>query len=408
MENFDLEQGMLQELSVAQPGTSEDKSEEDSGEAIWPGGEQLKYSMSDSEWYDENDADDIDDQDDLRHAVDELAQTEDDENSESDSQDSGHGTRTMDLDQPRRTSRSRSVTYLFCPLAHRLPVMRLFAKHASQHSLLPERHGQSRTAADIRRDAVHEMYQHCVANNLPEVWAYLWNSWYCSERWLLWARSANSASIPCKRTTMVVESLWRNLKRLTLNLFNRPPVDLASFAIITRTLPPYRLTLARLINSQRPGRIQQLTHMQAALKKSWVRLAKVPIKGSYTTDVHTWTCDCGAQKYHSYLLCKHLVQAVGEIPSSWWPNAIRFHITPFYTVPVGDTLTEPPETKRNYQWLQRMDPGASADLTAQDPAQHMSQPSGEVSISGPEDSQLDQDIEPEPQSVSQIEWLINR
>ena len=69
-------------------------------------------------------------------------------------------------------------TYEFCPLAHRASILRIFSKHASQHSLLPERHGQPRSATDIWRDAVTEMYQHCERNNLPDVWAYLWVNWY--------------------------------------------------------------------------------------------------------------------------------------------------------------------------------------------------------------------------------------
>lgn len=74
-------------------------------------------------------------------------------------------------------------TYLFCPAPHRLTILRLFTKHACLHSLLPERHGQPRTAADIRRDAVFEMYTHCHSNHLSEVWGYLWTSWYSRKRW---------------------------------------------------------------------------------------------------------------------------------------------------------------------------------------------------------------------------------
>lgn len=310
-------------------------------------GEHLEEYMED-EW------EEVEDRDDIRYQVDEddLADLEDTE---------ANPPPSMELVTERGTqpTKSKNNTYLFCPLAHRLPIMRLFAKHASQHSLLPERHGQARSAADIRRDAVHEMYQHCVANNLREVWAYLWNSWYARSRWPLWARSANEASIPCKRTTMVVEALWRNLKRFVLHLYNRPPIDLATYAIITKTLPPYRLTLSTILgNSQRAGRSQSLTHMQTALKKSWKRLMKVPIKRSYATDILTWTCDCSTQKYHSYLLCKHLVQAAGNIPPSWWPKAIRYHIPPFYTMPINGTVAEPPEDKHNHWWLAQM-PGAS-------------------------------------------------
>ncbi|PCH36009.1 hypothetical protein WOLCODRAFT_39395, partial [Wolfiporia cocos MD-104 SS10] len=133
----------------------------------------------------------------------------------------------------------RSPEYQFCPANHHLPIMRLFVKHASQHTLLPERHGQPRTASDIRRDAVTEMYFHCERNQLCEVWAYLWTSWYSPSRWIIWARSANPNSIPRKRTTMMVEALWHNIKRLVLHMYNRPPVDLTAYAVITKALPPY-------------------------------------------------------------------------------------------------------------------------------------------------------------------------
>ncbi|PCH44631.1 hypothetical protein WOLCODRAFT_50308, partial [Wolfiporia cocos MD-104 SS10] len=137
----------------------------------------------------------------------------------------------------RCTARIRYEEKRRLPVLSSLPIMHLFAKHASQHSLLPEQHGQPRTASEIRRDAVTEMYFHCERNHLPEVWAYLWTSWYSPSRWTLWARSANSRSIPCKWTTMMVEALWRNIKRLVLHMYNRPPVDLATYAIITKAIP---------------------------------------------------------------------------------------------------------------------------------------------------------------------------
>lgn len=158
--------------------------------------------------------------------------------------DSSNVDESDSTEEMEKGPQSRRPDYQFCPTPHRLPIMRLFAKHASQHPLLPERHGEVRTAANIRRDAVEEMYRHCEVNNLREVWAYLWNSWYLRERWPLWARAAYSCSIPCKRMTMMVEALWRNLKRLVLHLFNRPPVDLATHAIITKAIPPYRVTLS--------------------------------------------------------------------------------------------------------------------------------------------------------------------
>ncbi|KAJ8469947.1 hypothetical protein ONZ51_g8667 [Trametes cubensis] len=248
----------------------------------------------------------------------------------------------------------KRAAYQFCPQAHRVLILRLFAKHASQHPLLPERHGQARSGEDIYRDAVTEMYHHCKANNLPEVWAYLWNSWYCKSRWHLWARSAYPTSIPRKRTTMMVEALWCHLKRLVLYQFNRPPLDLTLYALITQALPSYRLALHDIITNSRAGRSAVLSPTQVALKRAWKRLFKVPIRGTYTTNVTAWTCDCGAQKYHAYLLCKHLVQAAGRLPISWWPQAIRYHVPPFYTVPINGVTTSAPEKIRDHAWLPRM------------------------------------------------------
>jgi len=54
---------------------------------------------------------------------------------------------------PKNTTR-----YEFCPLAHRLSILRLLAKHFCQHPMLPERHGQTRTSQQIHRDAVYEAY----------------------------------------------------------------------------------------------------------------------------------------------------------------------------------------------------------------------------------------------------------
>ncbi|KAJ3473467.1 hypothetical protein NLI96_g12988 [Meripilus lineatus] len=126
------------------------------------------------------------------------------------------------------------------------------------------------------------------------------------------------------------------------------------YTIITKSIPPYRLTLSEILATSRVSRPKALTHTQTALKRAWTRLQRVPINGIYVTDISTWTCDCGAQKYHSYLLCKHLVQSAGEIPSSWWSEAVRYHIPPFYTVPIDGVTGNPPESTREYYWVSRM------------------------------------------------------
>ncbi|KAI0652859.1 hypothetical protein C8Q70DRAFT_693133 [Cubamyces menziesii] len=215
-------------------------------------------AIEDALWeYDEWEG--LEDLDDIRRDVEAVAQ-------EPDSSEGPHSTPGASAESGPRAA---SPTYQFCPPAHRLPLLRLFAKHASQHPLLPERHGQTRTAEEIYRDAVSEMYQHCKLNNLTEVWAYLWNSWYCRHRWRLWARSAYPKSVPHKRTTMIVEALWRGIKRLVLHMHNRPRVDLALHSIVTRAIPPYRLMLSKVLKTARPGRAAPLSHTQTDLKRAW-------------------------------------------------------------------------------------------------------------------------------------------
>jgi hypothetical protein len=91
----------------------------------------------------------------------------------------------------------------FCPLELKQPILDLLARHGMAHPLIP---GYARpTPEAIRSWAVKRMYQFCVNNELPEVWAYLWENWYRAERWALWACAA-CPEIPILRTTMIVES----------------------------------------------------------------------------------------------------------------------------------------------------------------------------------------------------------
>ena len=251
------------------------------------------------------------------------------------------------------------LTYEFCPLPHQPSILRLLTKHFCQHPLLPERHGQDRTAEQIYRDSVYETYLHCKNNHLREVWAYLWMSWYSPDKWKLWARSAHPQAIPRKRTTMVVEAMWRNFKHLVLYLYNRPRVDFATFALVTQALPGYRHKLLRILNDPRKGRATTLHGEQIPIKKAWLLLRDRKINGTYITDVKTWTCSCGRQKFHSYLLCKHLVQGVARPPPSWWTTIVRRHTPPFYDIrelltPEARAIAPEPEVLGNRSWLARM------------------------------------------------------
>ena len=44
-----------------------------------------------------------------------------------------------------------------------------------------------------------------MANDLHEVWVYLWENWYRRGRWELWVR-ADYEEIPVLKTTMIMES----------------------------------------------------------------------------------------------------------------------------------------------------------------------------------------------------------
>lgn len=85
-------------------------------------------------------------------------------------------------------------------------------------------------------------------------------------RWCLWARAAQPYAIPRKKTTTVVEALWRNFKRLILHMYSRPRLDFAVFSLVTQALPPYRQKLLEIIHSPRKARPQQLSMEQAAFK----------------------------------------------------------------------------------------------------------------------------------------------
>jgi hypothetical protein len=99
-------------------------------------------------------------------------------------------------DEPRRT---------FCPLELREPIIGQMERHFCAHPLLP---GYSHpSSAGIKSWAVKQMYTFCFENDLPEVWAYLWENWYRQGRWELWARAEDS-QIPRLKTTMMVESQY--------------------------------------------------------------------------------------------------------------------------------------------------------------------------------------------------------
>jgi hypothetical protein len=241
----------------------------------------------------------------------------------------------------------------FCPPSHRASILRLFAKHSCQHSLLPDRHGGSKSSDEIRSEAVKEFYIHCKRHHLRDVWAYAWVNWYSPECWILWARSAYGLSIPRKRTTMTVEALWRNYKRISMPHHARIAADYAISVLVKDTIKVYRdRVLKHTERNPRKGHTPMMTAEQRSFKIAWEKLSEAKIKGTYKTDPATWTCNCGAQKYHSHLLCKHPVQSVPRPSDDWWPQVIRYSVHLFYVVP-GIASPIEPEKITNYAWRTR-------------------------------------------------------
>ena len=91
----------------------------------------------------------------------------------------------------------------FCLEKYHEHIINMMEKHYCTHPLIP---GYAYTSPEgIRKWAVQQIYNFCVLNNLQEVWAYLWENWYCKTRWELWACSTHP-TIPVLKTTMILES----------------------------------------------------------------------------------------------------------------------------------------------------------------------------------------------------------
>jgi hypothetical protein len=266
----------------------------------------------------------------LERFIDSLDDDEEDLDEDPDASDSWDG--PASIFEPGETAFATTATYVFCPAPHRKQLLRIFVRHFCEHPLLPDRSGNTRSSEKHRYDAVFEMYQFCVQRGLREVWGYMWTAWYCPAKYRLWARSVEPKFIGRWRTTMSVENFWRNLKHETLHHFVHPRLDQLVYLIATEVLPYTEAKLQIFEPDYRLGRAKVLTPWRKAFKKSWKALAKRPLgNGTYKTDLSTWTCSCGQQKYNAFMLCKHLVQAVEPPDPDFFREVVRRRVTPFYS-----------------------------------------------------------------------------
>ncbi|KAI0042580.1 hypothetical protein FA95DRAFT_1456218, partial [Auriscalpium vulgare] len=182
------------------------------------------------------------------------------------------------------------------------------------------------------------MYHFCHLRGLREVWGYLWTQWYAPNQWKLWARST-SPRISRLRTTMNVENFWKQLKHDFLHNLLRPRLDHLVWILKTQVTAAYFVRADVLEDSHRLGRSKALTTYQTYFKRAWRELSRKPIQRDltrtfvYQTDVLSWTCNCGSQKFNTHHLCKHLVQAVPEPSTRFWRQVIRRRTTPIYRHP---------------------------------------------------------------------------
>ncbi|KAJ6458878.1 hypothetical protein C8R47DRAFT_1244886 [Mycena vitilis] len=231
--------------------------------------------------------------------------------------------------EPGETSFATDRSYVFCPAPHRKQILRIFIRHFCEHPFFPDRTGKTRTAKQIRYDAVHEMYWFCHQRGLREVWGYMWSAWYCPAKYRLWARSSQPDFIGRWRTTMAVENFWRNLKHETLHHLVHPRLDQLVYLILTDVVAAFAAKMRIFDEDYRPGRPKPLTPFQKAFKARWKVLAARPLgTRQYKIDLVRWLCWCGSQKYDAYCLCKHLVQAVEPPDPVFFREVIRRRVVP--------------------------------------------------------------------------------
>lgn len=131
------------------------------------------------------------------------------------------------------SNNKRKSSSQLCDKQTRTEIKSMVEQHFNKHCLIPHGNGLFYERQQIWNACVTEMYNYCRQQNLVSAWAYLWNEWYIPTHWALWARSSYN-KISILRTTMVIESHWRMIKRDHLYKFNRPRLDLLCFVIVQK------------------------------------------------------------------------------------------------------------------------------------------------------------------------------
>ncbi|CAG8749989.1 9593_t:CDS:2, partial [Ambispora leptoticha] len=180
--------------------------------------------------------------------------------------------------------------FCFCPKNLRPKVISIMEHHMHLHPLIPNLEGIFSTKDEIWTQCTKEMYEFCVTNDLKYLWSYLWTNWYRNELWQLWVRSAISDRICVFRTTMLVESHWKVIKRNFLQKFFRPRLDLVTYIITSRLIPHQEQQYYKYFNKR------EIPSWRKNFKREWISLKKKEINNTYITDIDKWFCN---SFYHS-------------------------------------------------------------------------------------------------------------
>ncbi|KAJ7586328.1 hypothetical protein C8J56DRAFT_787434, partial [Mycena floridula] len=218
----------------------------------------------------------------------------------------------------------------------------------------------------VQMTAHEALYNFCVKFNMQAVWAYLWENWLRPGRWELWARSGHS-DIPILKTTMILESHWRRIKKDFLHHFSNPRVDLLVWILVTKLAPTYYRKLDLILHPI--PRYRELAAWRKAFKHEWRRCETAPItlplNEKYRPNPHRWACNCPSLATSRFLICKHLVQGVKRVPPVFFLEVRRQRTAPFWKH--KDLVPLNPPTPADITWAARE---ALADpIETEDPLQ---------------------------------------
>jgi hypothetical protein len=85
------------------------------------------------------------------------------------------------------------------------------------------------------------------------------------------------------------------------------------------------------------GRYRELPSWRKEFKRTWKKLAKTPIElpinDKYRPDSRRWVCTCPNFVRSRFLVCKHLVQSVQQVPPLFFLEVKRNRTTPIWQHP---------------------------------------------------------------------------